>query len=144
MSCADKYLRDLRRITHYGLIVGKDFREEECCQYQKEDKCGHSDKQSHQNRKGNDFCAKAKPAYSVRRVSKGPRLGEPDLPVHGTPEITICPSPTHTHTTHVHTRHSLLYSVILSPSLPSCWPPCPIIFFNITQMPVDSIMIFPL
>lgn len=46
-------------------------------------------------------------------------LGEPDLPVTEIPKIAICPSFTHTHTTHVYT-HPL--SFILSHSLPPCWP----------------------
>lgn len=48
------------------------------------------------------------------------RLGEPDLLVPGIPEIAICPSLTHTHTTHVHTHpltpllcHTLFFPAVL-------------------------------
>lgn len=91
MSCAGKYLRDLRRIAHYGLIVGKDFREEESV--------------ASIRRKISVVIQISKVIGIEKAMISVPKPSRP-----GTPEIIYLSSPNHTHTTHVHTRHSHFFT----------------------------------
>lgn len=49
-----------------------------------------------------------------KAVARAPHPGEPNLPVPGIPEISICPSFTHAHTTYFHTCSSRFFTLSLS------------------------------